>query len=125
MWLWGMLIARSDFNEAIFNFQAYRKAGTLFPKTHVDDDSKRSPADEMGSPHLACIYDYASIRFGASAFDQPLGILQFGYFAYLEMKGLIHVQNEYWDQIEKEVSEAISNASKQESVNKQVNPCQP
>jgi len=116
MTLWGWMISRADFDEAIFDFNAYRKAGTMFPKIHTDKPCE--PENAMGSPHLACIYDYASARFGIDAFDQPLGALQFGYFAFLESKGMIQIQNEHYRQIDAEIAQHIADLAAEKAAEK-------
>lgn len=113
-WLgvWGLFLQFEDFDEAIEDFKNYRHEGSMFPPLWHREGYK--PENELGSPLMACIYDYAADRFGLAAFDQPLGALQFGYFAHLEHAGAVEVQNAVKCQISSEIEWAEKQFAKEQ-----------
>jgi len=90
-WLgfWRWKNRRADYPLAIAEFRNYRESGSTFPNILPPEESGRA----LGAPYFARLTAYACARFGASAMDQPLGLVQWCYFASSEEEGAVRIPN--------------------------------
>ena len=94
MRLWSWLNRKANYPLAIVDFMNYRAAGSTYPNltkpSKIGQESGRIP----GSPHLAGVLNFGFERYGERAFDEPLGMLQWLYFAKSEAEGCCYVEND-------------------------------
>lgn len=99
--LWTWLRRKENFTVAIQQFNEYRVAGSTFPRVNTPKEEGRL----LGAPYLARLAVFAQTMFGDAGFDQPLGMLQFMYFAHSESAGECEVENTS----DRELRESIEN----------------
>jgi hypothetical protein len=100
--LWRWLIRNEDPGSAAQEFREYRNAGSTLPEIKPD---KSQDSRELGSPLMARMLAYAGPIFGEAAFDAPLGMVQWMYFAQAEYDGSCKIKNAYELQVEAEIAE--------------------
>lgn len=103
--LWGWLIRNEDFDKAADEFRAHRNEGStcpsILPPENGDDEYARAP----GSPLMCRLLDYAANALGPGVFNQPLGMVQWMYFAHKEHEGALRVENDFECQIREEIEQ--------------------
>lgn len=100
--LWDWTIRRHDTDLSIAEFRAYRDAGSSCPEIKPSDNGDGRP---LGAPLMARLLSFSAARFGAAAYDQPLGMLQWMFYAWAEFKGACRVENATERQIREEIAE--------------------
>lgn len=118
--LWGWTIRNQNFPLAIADFRNYRTEGSSFPKIKPAEDANEGRT--LGASFLSRLTDYASSRFGSDCFDQPLGMLQWMYFAEAEQNGSCRIENERERQIREEIEAAQAEYARK---HKKEDGCQP
>lgn len=101
-WLWFWLIRKCDRIDACKEFVSYRATGSTIPQMKPSNSSE---SDAQGSPFVARLLDYGSLRFGERVYDVPLGQLQWMYFANAESDGRCKVKNSIQLQIDSEMKQ--------------------
>lgn len=99
MRLWGWMIRKENFALAIADFWNYRAWGTTLPKLMPPAKSGRP----LGAPHAARMLAYA-LTF-PEAYDSPMGMVQWLYYAGVETEGGCAIQNYIEDEVEKMTEE--------------------
>ena len=100
--LWSRLIRREDPDGAAEEFRSYRDEGSTFPPIKPE---KGSDTRELGAPFLARLIAFAGPIFGQAVFDQPLGMIQWLYFAHVEYEGGCKVKNAFDLQVDAEIAQ--------------------
>jgi hypothetical protein len=111
--LWTWRIRRENFSLAIADFRNYRREGATMPTLNRNQDPE-SKGRELGSPYLARLTAYAASCFGQGCYDQPLGQLQWMYFAEMERDGCVEVENASERQIREEIEQHQADYQKEQ-----------
>ena len=111
LWLWEWMNRHTDYALAIADFRNYLSAGrNLMPALSAGDErdkeayeianagEKMTAGRPMGSPLVAnlihfCIHELNMIE--SAAMDQPFGYIGNLYFAQLESKGCLYIENHH------------------------------
>jgi hypothetical protein len=110
MRLWRWMNRNANYPLAIAQFKNYRAEGTTMPELTRPEAIGREGGRRPGSPHLAGVFNFGFARYNEAVFDQPLGMLQWLYFADAEAEGCCYVTNDWEketftevDRLEKEI----------------------
>jgi hypothetical protein len=97
--LWGWMIRKENFALAIADFWNYRAWGTTLPKLQPSNKAGRP----LGAPHASRMLAYA-LKL-PDAYNAPLGMVQWLYYAEAEAEGGCEIQNYIQDEVEKMTEE--------------------